>query len=259
MAAEDGAGIGLGIFALAGVTLAASLFLRGPRGKNPAAPLGRAIGIAAVIALLAYGAKMGSEACARLIASYYPFLLLPLLRLSANDPLTRRRWWRGFAMLAALSIVPTLILTPARPLWPAQTVLAALAEQNPGSTFLLRSQLVYEVFAQRHDYLAPLKKHLPAHARTVGFVPTGNDLEGSLWRPFGSRRVVEVLQATRADPAVRQLAGSVVVSSRRGLASRFQMTAEEFAAAIGGRLVGEETLTLKASVGPEPFVVIAVD
>jgi hypothetical protein len=58
---------------------------------------------------------------------------------------------------------------------------------------------------------------------------------------------------------VRQLAGSVVVSSRRGLADHFQLTAEEFAAAIGGHVMAEETLTLKAIVGPEPFVVIAVD
>ncbi len=257
--AEDGSGVGPGIFLLGAISCGAALFFRGTSGGKPPAPVGRWICLAAVIAMLAYGAKMGSEAAARLIVSYYAFLLLPLLRLSANDRLARTKWWRALAVLVALSIVPALILTPARPLWPAQTILARLTASHPDSPFLQRSRLVYEVYAQRYDYLAPLKKHLPVGARTVGFVPTGNDLEGSLWRPFGSRRVVEVLAPNRHDDAVQQLAGSAIVSSRRGLRDSFAMSAEQFASKIGGRLIAEEQLTLKASVGPEPFVVIAVD
>jgi hypothetical protein len=258
LAAEDGAGIGLGIVLLGVVSLAASISSRRSRICNPAAPFGLVIGAFALLAAAAFGAKMGSEAAPRLFAAYYPFLLLPLLLLRGSEGLSRRRWWRVLACLCAASIVPTLILTPARPLWPAQTVMARLLEQHPNSAFLQRSKLVYNVFATRHDHLAPVKKYIPAGVRTVGFVPTGNDLEGSLWRPFGARRVVEVLQPTRSDPAIRQLSGSVVISSPRGLYEHFQMTAEEFAHAIGGRVIGEEMLTIKAIVGPEPFCVIAV-
>jgi hypothetical protein len=258
MAGEDGAGIGLGIFVLGAVTLATSFVWR-RRIHRPVNGLGAAIGSAALLAWLAYAAKMSSEAAPRLIASYYPFLLLHLLLLPVNELLVRRGWWRWLALACAVSIVPTLILTPARPLWPAQRILAQRLSAHPDSAFLQRSALVYDVFARRHDYLAPMKKYIPANARTVGFVPSGNDLESTLWRPFGQRRVVEVLQPSRTDRAIGQLSGSVVISSRRGLSEHFHLTAEEFAAAVGGRVIGEETLTLKAVIGPEPWCAIAID
>lgn len=258
LAAEDGAGIGLGVVILTGVSLAASAANRKTCSKNRANPMGLAICAAGLVAAAAYGAKMGSEAAARLFTAYYPFLLIPLL-LPLHETLIRRRWWRVLAWLCAASIVPTLVITPARPLVPAQAVVTSLSEHFPNEVAFRRWSLVYDVFSKRHDHLAPLKAFIPSDAYTVGFVPTGNDLEGSLWRPFGTRRVVEVLQPTRSDPAVQQLKGSVIICSPRGLSGRFQMTVEEFSVAIGGHVVGKGTLAVKAVVGPEPWCVIAVD
>jgi len=259
LAAEDGSGIGLGIFVLIGLSLVVSTIRRFPHASNSADPIGLLVCNVALLAAIVYAAKMGSEAGARLFAAYYPWLLMAFLRLDSNEWLTRHHQWRKFAWLCAASTVPVLILTPARPLWPTRQLVAKLAQHYPGSAFLRRSQLVYDVLSTRHDYFAPLKKYIPTGVRTVGFVPTGNDLEGSLWRPFGSRRVIEILTPSRADSAVQQLKGSVVICSSRGLSEHFGMTLDTFTAAIGGHVIGQEMLTLKAVVGPEPWFVIAVD
>lgn len=258
MVTEDGAGVGLGVVILAATALVAALILRRRSSGSLQASLGWAVSIAGFLAIAVYGVKMGSEAAPRLVAAYYPFLVLPVLLLPVHRRLTHLRWWRILAAICTASIIPSLILAPARPLFPAHGVIAKLAEGNPSSAFLRRADLVYETFANRHDNLAPLRRFLPANAKTIGFVPTGNDLETSLWRPFGTRRVVEVLQPSRSDPAVTQLAGSVIVCTPRGLSDRFHMTAEEFCAAVAGRITGEEILTLKAAIGPEKWYVIAL-
>jgi len=145
------------------------------------------------------------------------------------------------------------------PLWPARRILGQLAERHPQSAAWQRAALVYAVYAQRADFLAPLKPLLPPDARTVGFIPTGNDLEGALWKPYGSRRVVEILTPDPSDPALRQLHGSAIVTSRRGLMERFGQTADGYAASIGGRVAGKVMLAQKAGIGPEEWVVIDVD
>ncbi len=258
IAIEESSGLGLGLCALAVLIPIAGL-IGGGWVRHDGREHGFWIGLAVGAAFLAFCAKMGSESAPRLAASYYPFLLIPLLRRPVNDRLTRRRWWRGLTVLAAASIVPALILTPARPLWPAQRVLDYLAAKMPGNVTLQRARLVYAVYATRHDHLGPLRQYLPAGARTVGFIPTGNDLESSLWKPYGSRRVVEVLTPSPTDPALAQLRGSAIVTSRRALAESFHLTPEAYAATIGGRIAGRATLAQKAAIGPEGWLVIALD
>jgi hypothetical protein len=258
LATEEGASLGLGLGVLAALIPLAALAgggWRRPGGRDA----GFWISLAAMMAFLVFCAKTGSEAAPRLAAPYYPMLLIPLLRRPVNERLTRRRWWRSLAVIAAASILPALILTPARPLWPARSILAALVSAHPGSSFLARTREVFEVYAQRHDYLAPLKKHFPPGVRTIGYVPTGNDLTVSLWRPFGERRVLEVLQPSRADAAVRELRGSIIVASGRALQDHFGLSVEAFSAAVGARVSGHERFAIKVSVGIEDWYVFAVE
>ncbi len=51
---------------------------------------------------------------------------------------------------------------------------------------------VYTAYRIRPDALAPLREALPAEARTVGLVSADN-LETSLWRPFGAKKCIYVL------------------------------------------------------------------
>lgn len=257
MATEETAGLGLGLSGLALWILLAA-FRRGgwrlPKRSDP----GFWIGAAALLATLVFCAKMGSESAPRLAAPYYPFLLIPLLRLPVNDWLVRQRGWRVLAVLAAASALPPLILTPSRPLWPAPSVLHTLASRSPESAALRRALLVYGTYAQRHDYLAPLKTHLPPDLEVVGFIPTGNDLETTVWKPYGSRRVIEILTPAPDDPALAGLRGGYLITSLRGLADRFGLAPEEYAARLGGQITQRSILTQKAALGPEEWIVIKI-
>lgn len=255
MATEESSGVGLAIFLLAVLSTAVGL-LRCHRSPLPARV--RWVHLAILLAFGAFLAKMGSEASARLASPYYPFLLIVLLAVAGQEWATRQGWWRPLATLVALSIVPALILSPARPLWPAQSVLHSLAQNKPDNKAIRRALTVYSVYGQRHDYLAPLKAQLPADTHVLGVIPTENDIEGTLWKPYGSRKVVEVLTASPADPALASLRGSTIITSKRALRERFNLTPEAYASSIGGTISARAMLTQKVGLGLEEWVLISL-
>jgi hypothetical protein len=251
MAGEESSGIGLGITALAALS-----FFGGWNPKRSAADLGRWLGLAAYVAFAVYLVKMGSEAAPRLAAPYYPFLLIPLLRARIHERLVRYGWWRVLAALVALSIIPAIILAPSRPLWPAQAVLGRLAARMPGNALLTRSQLVYQVYGFRDNDIAVLKSLLPSDGRAVGYVPEENGIEAPLWKPYGSRTIVQVLPSTLD---LSRLRGSVVLGPTAAIQRLFGLTPDEFAAKLGGQIIGKASLYVKVSAGAEEWVVIALD
>src|SRR5207249_347667 len=85
--------------------------------------------IAAWISLLAYCMKSGMVTGARLISPYYPFLLLSLLVVKGQAVVVRRRCWNVLVWLTLLIAFPVLMVTPGRPLWPAQTILTRLHDE----------------------------------------------------------------------------------------------------------------------------------
>jgi len=146
-----------------------------------------------VLATLMFGALLGSEMTARLLAPYYPLLVIAVLVLPGQARWVRTR---GFRVLAAItiggSLVP-LVMAPARPLLPVSALLklAAPIEQfTPGVT--ARARVLYAVYRDRHDALATVVAPIPAEVTRVGVLASRDDSELSLWRPFGGRRVVTV-------------------------------------------------------------------
>ena len=252
LATEESSGLGLGLTILAAFSF---LGIWSKKPYRPAADWGRWIGLASYIALAAYLVKMGSEAASRLAAPFYPFILIPFLRAGIYDQFTRRRWWRILATLVALSILPAVILTPSRPLWPAQSVLAWLSSKMPGNALLARSQRVYRVYAHRDKDVAPLKPLLPNDGRDVGYVRADNDIEAPLWKPYGSRRIVEIL-----PPAsdLSSLQNSVIIGAEPGFEQQFGLTPADFATKVGGHISGEATIFVKAGSPPQRWVVITL-
>jgi hypothetical protein len=187
---EEAAGLGLGITLSLLVVAGAAVFGlgRSARRKNILARL-PPVALAAWVATLFYLLKMGSESAPRLLLSYYPLALIPLLLLPAQDWLWRRRTWRIFLVLAGLSVLPALVLSPSRPLWPARTVCDKLVAAHPGNALWQRMAAVYSAYSRRNDVLAPVRAALPADVREIGFIAGGNDTDYSLWRPFGRRQV----------------------------------------------------------------------
>jgi hypothetical protein len=259
---EDWAGLGFGLSALALLGTLAALGAGGLRWQRVAPAAGAAIpswvrfGVmaGAWLALAAYTMKSGMVTPARLITPYYPLLLAAPLALAGQARVIRQRGWRAAELAALLIALGVLVVTPPRPLWPAQTVLSRLLATRPDHPLLRRALTVYEVYAVRPDCLATVRATLPPGLRVVGFIATGDDLDISLWKPYGSRRVRHY---HLEDPVARLRAEGVDWVVVGGLHLKLENRAlESWLAESGGELMQTLTLTVKASEGPQPWHVV---
>jgi hypothetical protein len=260
LATEDWAGIGPGVTVL--MIISAMVTFSGfLRRKNfsltasgiPSLILKLAL-ISPWIALLAYCAKSGMVTAARLIAPYYP-LLLPLLVFGAEQvTLVRRHWWRGLVYAVFVVAFVVLIVTPARPLWPAQTVLGRIVEANPDSRLLKRALTTYSVYAKRNDALADLRSSLPSNVKVVGFIGMPDDLDISFWRPFGERRVEQVSRVASAEEIRAR-------NIQYGIVSKllFEVQGEsvdDWLARTQAEVLTNATFTVTVSAGPRQWYVV---
>jgi hypothetical protein len=254
---EDWTGLGLGLGVLLAASVTAAFWYRGSAVQpftNHFLPrwLARTVTLAAWAALLAFSVKSGLTTAGRLIAPYYP-LLLPALLLGAGQiQVLRKCWWRGLVGCAIFSSVVVLILSPDRPLWPAQTILAKLVEKHPDKPVLQRAREVYTVYSQRNDALASVRALLPPDTQVVGFIGTEDDCDISLWRPFGSRRVEHFLLSD--SPAFIRQRAQIVVVGGFNLQTHGQ-TINDWLATNHAELLGTTRVLLKISEGPQPWYV----
>jgi hypothetical protein len=257
---EDWVGIGFGVSLLLLVSVLARIFMRGDRcvswhGKR-ALPgwLRRGVLLSPWVALLVYCLKSGMVTPARLISPYYP-LLLPLLLLGHQQlELVRRKWWRGLVFLTVLMSFPVLIVTPARPLWPAQKFFETVLQWKPGWRLGERGLTVYRVYAERSDPLPHLREALPKDLKLVGFLGDGDDLDISFWRPFFARQVKHLRLKDSAEDIRRRGIEYAIVG---GAYLRYQDTDfSEWLERTGAEVIAERTGLLKVSEGPQPWYVV---
>src|SRR5581483_7936284 len=104
----------------------------------------------------------------------------------------------GFALALLL-----VVISPARPLWPAGWFLKHYGPQLESSRLGSRAMAVYGVYGGRADAFGPVIQALPGDASVLGVV-TSDDPETSLWRPFGSRRILHVLAREPAEEIRRR-------------------------------------------------------
>lgn len=257
---EDWAGLGFGISVLLAVSVLAARRHKSPgqlnvEKKSPVPRLVRQLVLFTPwIALLAYCVKSGMVTAARLISPYY-FLLLPSLILGAGHAqIVRQRWWRAASWLVLLLAFTVLILTPPRPLWPARTILSAACQSHPGHKLLTRALNVYSVYAIRSDPLAPLRPLLPPDYQVIGFLGTPDDIDISLWRPYGTRRVEHILLAD--SPAdIRAKGIDYAVVSGLNLDQQ-HTTLAAWLAQSGAEFIATTNLTVKVTDGPQPWHVV---
>jgi hypothetical protein len=206
------------------------------------------------LALLAYCAKSGMVTPARLIAPYYP-LLLPLLLVGAEQSrLVRARWWRGLAWAVVVVAFGVLIVTPARPLWPAQTILRQAVAAAPANRLLQRALDTYAVYAIRADPLPDLRAKLPPGLKVVGFLGTHDDLDISFWRPFGSRRVEQISHVATAEQIrARKLEYAIVSGMHLELA---KLPLADWLTQMRAEVVAETSVAVTVSVGPRPWYLV---
>jgi hypothetical protein len=257
---EEGAGVGLGI------VLFASLFIIEAiraRTANPGRVIDRkkqalwVVGAGAV-ALLAYMSKMGSEAASRLITAYYPLLLAGVLVLTSLDGrVMRRRIFKWGGLIAMLSALPLVILCPERPLFPVQIVSDFMIEFHVSPVSLARYNQVYSVYAARADVFKDLHVFIPPGKQVIGYLAGDDDSETSLWRPFGTRKVIDV---TPVDSPVEMKAQGIryVVISDNALSEEYHQTITSLATTWSATLVAKKSVVLKAHVGPETWYLLSL-
>jgi hypothetical protein len=261
MPTEDWVGLGFGLSVLLAAALGRSFFHTGS-GANPGWAGSRLVPrgvqwcvlVASWLSLLAYCIKSGMVTPARLISPYYPLLLPALLAGARQADIVRRRWWRmmvGGVLLLALLV---LVLTPGRPLWPAQTVLSKVLACKPGQRSVARALAVYSVYEMRSDPLARMRALLPKGLSLVGFMGTADDIDISLWRPFGQRRVEHVLLSESPEQIHRRHIRYMVVGGFN--LSEHNTTLAAWQERTGAELVATTTATMLVSQGPQPWYLL---
>jgi hypothetical protein len=161
-------------------------------------------------------------------------------------------WWfagLGVFLLAGL----LLVISPARPLWPAVTVLRALrADQSP-HRLVKRAWSVYSTYAGRADAFQAVRAVLPPDATPLGLVAQ-DDPETSLWRPFGSRRILDVCDADSPELTRGRGIKYVVVSSQALIENNTTLTA--WLAKHEGDVVQSLSLQVKVQSGPKEWFLV---
>jgi hypothetical protein len=257
---EDWAALGFGLSMLAAVSLLASFRAGSSAGKGWTGSrlIPRGVCWCALVApwlsLLAYSMKSGMIGPGRLISPYYPLLLPALLVGAGQADIVRRRWWRlmvGGVLLLALLV---LVLTPGRPLWPAQTVLSKMLVRKPDQPLLKRALAVYSVYDARSDPLANVRALLPKGISVVGFMGTPDDIDISLWRPFGSRRVEHIFLSDSREQ-IRQRHVQYAVVGEFNLVEN-HTTLADWQKRTGAEVVATATATMTVTQGPRAWYLV---
>jgi hypothetical protein len=173
------------------------------------------------LAYIVFLSKVGMAHTPRHAATYYPFLLISLLRMTKLARLDASGIGKAARMLAALSVIPIMLLTPIRPLVPAKVVsgvLSALKQNSQAETM----RDYYKFWAGLRDDLAPMRDQLPRDEKVIGYAGAFKDTCYALWKPLGSRAFVELgLPPGKNKKIPAGIHYAVVTES--GIKQRYQM------------------------------------
>ena len=239
---EEEAGLGLGAVLFAALFMGQGLWARIAEPRLIIPRDGRSLAIvgAGLIAWLAYMLKMGSESTSRLLAAYYPMLIAGLLVLMSLDgTIMRRAFFKWIGCLAMLSALPLVILSPARPLFPVQLVSEVLTRCHVPETIIERYNNVYTVYGARSDVFRDLVVSIPSDERVLGFLQFGNAPQAALWRPFGTRKVLDVTPDESKEEITARGIHFVIVS-QKALALRYGITVADLMARWSASLAAEK-------------------
>ena len=256
MQVEEDAGLGFGVTLLLLAGAVAGVFRRGsspqPVRPNQRRLLPTLIVLSAFAALLAFMIKSGMSTIARLVTPYYALLVPAFLFSAGQTRLVRTGWWRFFAQALFILAAVLLVVSPARPLWPANTVLGRIDSQ--GHPLLARAKMVYSVYGHRADGFAPARKVLPPEVKVLGLIAS-DDPETSLWRPFGQRRIEHV---TSSDSIANLHSRGVeyILANSAKFEALFHRPLEQWVIEMHAEILTKVTLALRATSGSSDWFLI---
>jgi len=255
MQIEERAGFGFGATTLLLATVTAAAWARRKRrpAPSPADWPVRLVVAASWISLLFTMAKISLAGGARYLLPYYPLLLPALLHGETAARLTFCKWWRGWAFFGFFLAAMLLVISPARPLWPALTFLNRFGSRLGTNGLAGRLNDVYRVYAHRPYAFAPALELLPPDVHLLGVI-TKDDPETSLWRPFGSRRIVHVLAHESGDDLRRDGIKYILVK-----VDQLSEPWPDWLHRVRGHIIASVDLRLRAGQPPTLWHLVALD
>jgi len=259
MQMEEGAGLGFGLCALLVVCLFVSVGRRARaweprRSRLHWEPV--LIGAAVWVSLLPVLAKLGLSGSARYLAPYYVPLVVPALAWRGMGWVSRRRWFGWSAAVVFLLASTVVIIPPARPLWPAVTFLRWVGADRAQGGLLKRAWSVYSVYNLRTDGFAPARNLVPAGVTRLGII-SFDDPETSLWRPFGTRRILHVRVE---DPVavIRARGIEYILVSEDAFGYKTDEPFDQWLQSHDAQQLHTVDLELRASKGPRPWHLVRI-
>jgi hypothetical protein len=206
-------------------------------------PLGCWVGIGVFLI------RVGIAGPARYLLPFYFLLFTPLMCGRVAGKVFQQRGWRlaSFAVFAVAAML--LVLSPPRPLWPANFFLQRLDAEHSENFLLRRAWAVYSVYGRRADSFAPVLAKLPPDANPLGLI-TFDDPEASLWRPFGTRRILHICRGDSPEQ-IRARGIKYALVSERFFGQHYPMKFDEWLAQNRAVVVEKFALRLHAGHGPE--------
>jgi hypothetical protein len=254
---EEWAGVGIGI-----VVCVACLFWLRLRSRDPGrfcATRGAWMpGLLATpwLSLLVFMSKSGMAPESRLILPYFPLLLPGLvIPLQCRDAI-RSRLFRAAGLFALLVAVAIVVINPARPLFPALTLLGPGSPEPGASGMKARARRVFTTYRERHDTFQALRQRIPAGERRVGFISLPSTQETSLWLPYGARTVVHLSTETKPEnfDGLRY-----VIADASLFATSGPRSLEQWLKRNGGTVVQSARITFSAALPDTTQLLIKLD
>ncbi len=195
------------------------------------------------ILFLALAAKLGTGlAFPRNVLPWYPVALAPLIAGFSMATLWRSRLWRVGAALAALSVLPAVFLSPARPLVPPEAALKIGRLLHLSPQLETRMRKSYQVYAERAHAFAVVLAELPAETRVLGLATDGSEPTASFWKPYLSHRCV-YLATDEKMRAARTNGVEYFVVAENACVRYFDLHTDEFLSRYGARAVKSAEIT----------------
>ncbi len=255
MQIEENAGLGFGVSALLLASMAAANLARTKKPVSGDSTWKFCVRWAPVISLLALLSQYNLSLLGRMLTPYYALLLPVFLAGAGHERLVNKHWWRMAVFVVFAIAAGLLIISPARPLFPVQTLLGQI--QQPNSHVFVRINEVYSVYGNRNDGFAPARDLLPPGLKVLGMV-TFDDPETSLWHPFGSRRIEHVCpEDTAADMKAHGV--TYVLLREDAFEQWFHCPLNVWLERMNAHVVRTFPLNLRAASGPLDWCLIKLD
>lgn len=209
---EEAAGLGCGVTLMLIILLAKKIRVKLPWPPNPL-NLSVALLFATCLALAVLMMESGDEGIGRYLLPFYLLLAAPCLTGPTAGAIFRSRAWRivGYMVFATAGML--LVINPARPLGPINSLLKADDAEHSSHRLWQRIRTVYSVYGLRGNCFAPVLAALPPEANPLGFVGW-DEPEAALWRPFGARRIEHICHSDTPEEVRKRDLKYALVCSR---------------------------------------------